>query len=70
MAAELNNPIGVIERTMVGGAQVARLDLEQTARLIVNLARGAETSSPPLLPHIGEWRSFGAAPPRRGFRRD
>ena len=43
MAAELNNPIADIERTMVGGAQVARLDLEQTARLIVNLARGAET---------------------------
>jgi len=41
MAAEVKNPIVDIERTMVGGAQVARLDLEQTARLIVNLARGA-----------------------------
>jgi N-acetylglucosaminyldiphosphoundecaprenol N-acetyl-beta-D-mannosaminyltransferase len=47
MAAELNNPIAVIERTMVGGAQVARLDLEQTARLIINLARGADTRPRP-----------------------
>jgi exopolysaccharide biosynthesis WecB/TagA/CpsF family protein len=47
MAAELNDPIVVIERTMVGGAQVGRLNLEQTARLIVNLARGAETRRRP-----------------------
>ena len=47
MAAELNNPIADIERTMVGGAQVARLDLEQTARLIVNLARGADSRRRP-----------------------
>ncbi|HEY8137866.1 MAG TPA: WecB/TagA/CpsF family glycosyltransferase [Methylocystis sp.] len=47
MAAELNNPIAVIERTMVGGARVARLDLEQTADLIVNLARGADSRRRP-----------------------
>ena len=47
MAAELNNPIVVIERTMVGGAQVARLDLKQTAHLIVNLARGADSRRRP-----------------------
>jgi exopolysaccharide biosynthesis WecB/TagA/CpsF family protein len=47
MAAELNNPIAVIERTMVGGARVARLDLEQTADLIVNLARGADSRRGP-----------------------
>jgi exopolysaccharide biosynthesis WecB/TagA/CpsF family protein len=47
MAAELNNPIAVIERTMVGGAQVARLDLKQTAHLIVNLARGADSRRRP-----------------------
>jgi N-acetylglucosaminyldiphosphoundecaprenol N-acetyl-beta-D-mannosaminyltransferase len=47
MAAELNNPIAVIERTMVGGTQVARLDLEQTAHLIVNLARGADSRRRP-----------------------
>jgi hypothetical protein len=47
MAAELNNPIAVIERTMVGGARVARLDLEQTADLIVNLARGADSRRHP-----------------------
>jgi len=45
--AELNNPIVVIERTMVGGAQVARLDLKQTAHLIVNLARGADSRRRP-----------------------
>ncbi len=47
MAAELNNSIADIERTMVGGAQVARLDLEQTADLIVNMARGADSRHRP-----------------------
>ena len=47
MAAEVNNSIADIERTMVGGAQVARLDLEQTARLIVNLAQGADSRRRP-----------------------
>ncbi len=47
MAAELSNPIADIERTMVGGAQVARLDLEQTARLIVTLAQGADSRRRP-----------------------
>ncbi len=47
MAAELNNPTADIERTMVGGAQVARLDLEQTARLIVTLAQGADSRRRP-----------------------
>lgn len=47
MAAELNNPIADIERTMVGGARVARLDLEQTARLIVNLAQAADSRRRP-----------------------
>jgi exopolysaccharide biosynthesis WecB/TagA/CpsF family protein len=32
---------------MVGGAQVARLDLEQTARLIVTLAQGADSRRRP-----------------------
>ncbi len=47
MVTELNNPIADIERTMVGGAQVARLDLEQTADLIVNMARGADSRHRP-----------------------
>jgi exopolysaccharide biosynthesis WecB/TagA/CpsF family protein len=47
MTAEVKKPIADIERTMVGGAQVARLDLEQTARLIVNLAREADSRRRP-----------------------
>ena len=63
MAAELNNPIADIERTMVGGAQVARLDLEQTADAHRQFGARRGLSSSPLLSHIGEWRSFGAAAP-------
>jgi len=39
MAAKTDNSLSQTERTTVGGVQVARLDIEQTARLMVSLAK-------------------------------
>lgn len=41
MNAQAKNPVAQVERTMVGGANVARLNLEQTARLMIDLARSS-----------------------------
>ncbi|ATQ68170.1 MULTISPECIES: WecB/TagA/CpsF family glycosyltransferase [Methylosinus] len=41
-------PFGAVETIMVGGAQVARLDLEQTARLMIETARGPAPEGAPL----------------------
>lgn len=48
MAFESNHPFAHIEKVLVGGARIARLDLEQTARLMIEAARAPRRDGGPL----------------------